>query len=77
MPNLYSRLPQALLLCALPFSLLAQSTVASAQRLPQTVKPEHYTLALAPDLKTATFTGKESIDVDLEQPARRNHAQRR
>jgi aminopeptidase N/puromycin-sensitive aminopeptidase len=41
---------------------------ASAERLPQTVRPEHYTLALTPDLKTATFTGVESIDVTLAEP---------
>jgi len=40
---------------------------AFAQRLPQTVKPEHYALTLAPNLKDATFTGKESIDVEVEQ----------
>ncbi len=40
-----------------------------AQRLPTTVTPEHYSLTLAPDLKTATFTGKETIDVTLAQPA--------
>ena len=46
---------------------LLSAPFAIAQRLPQTVKPEHYTLSLAPDLKTATFTGRESIDVDVEQ----------
>jgi len=42
---------------------------ASAQRLPLTVIPEHYTLALTPDLKAATFAGVESIDVNLAEPA--------
>jgi aminopeptidase N/puromycin-sensitive aminopeptidase len=39
-----------------------------AQRLPEGTHPEHYTLTLTPDLKTATFTGKETIDVTLTQP---------
>lgn len=42
---------------------------ASAQRLPSGVHPEHYTLALTPDLKAATFTGTESIDVTLDRPS--------
>jgi len=51
-------------------SLLSLVSLSShAQRLPQTVKPEHYTLKLTPDLKSATFTGKESIDAVLSEPA--------
>ena len=42
---------------------------AHAQRLPQTVHPEHYQLTLTPDLKSATFTGKEKIEVVLDRPA--------
>jgi aminopeptidase N len=42
---------------------------ASAERLTQTVRPEHYTLTLTPDLKAATFTGIETIDVNLAEPA--------
>jgi aminopeptidase N len=49
----------------LPFCPIA----AHAQRLPANVHPEHYTLSLTPDLKTATFTGKETIDVTLAAPA--------
>jgi len=41
---------------------------AGAQRLPQNVRPDHYTLTLAPDLKAATFSGSESIDVTLAEP---------
>ena len=41
---------------------------AHAQRLPDTVRPDHYTLSLTPDLKTATFAGVESIDVTLKVP---------
>src|ERR1700751_3337414 len=40
-----------------------------AQRLPQTVHPEHYQLTLTPDLKDATFTGSEKIEVVLGQPS--------
>jgi aminopeptidase N len=40
------------------------------QRLPQTVRPEHYSLALTPDLKAATFTGDETIDVTLTAPSK-------
>ncbi len=43
---------------------------ATAQRLPTTVVPTHYTLAFTPDLKTATFSGDESIDVNIAQPTR-------
>ncbi|MBV8630641.1 MAG: M1 family peptidase, partial [Silvibacterium sp.] len=42
---------------------------ADAQRLPKTVHPEHYQLTLTPDLKNATFTGSERIDVVLDQPS--------
>ncbi len=41
---------------------------AGAQRLPSTVVPEHYTLTLTPDLKAATFSGIESIEVSVKQP---------
>ncbi|HEX3663398.1 MAG TPA: M1 family metallopeptidase [Acidobacteriaceae bacterium] len=44
------------------------ATVAYGQRLPDTVTPQHYTLKLTPDLKAATFTGVETIDVDVKQP---------
>ena len=30
--------------------------------------PTHYTLTLTPDLKTATFSGVEAIDVNIKQP---------
>jgi aminopeptidase N/puromycin-sensitive aminopeptidase len=43
---------------------------ARAQRLPSTVVPTHYTLKLTPDLKTASFSGVESIDVNISQPTR-------
>jgi aminopeptidase N len=40
------------------------------QRLSTTVIPTHYTLKLAPDLKAATFSGEESIDVMVEAATR-------
>ena len=48
-------------------TLTAPSAVRG-QRLPTTVLPEHYTLTLTPDLKAATFSGVESIDVTVKQP---------
>jgi len=49
--------------------VLAPTRSATAQRLPDTVRPEHYTLSLTPDLKAATFSGVETIDVTLAEPA--------
>jgi len=54
----------AAVLCCLS---LATSVAASGQRLPETVQPEHYTLTLTPDLKAATFSGVETIDVGYVQ----------
>src|ERR1700712_5005288 len=47
----------------------ALATVASAQRLPINVHPEHYALHLTPDLKAASFTAEETIDVLLDAPS--------
>jgi aminopeptidase N/puromycin-sensitive aminopeptidase len=49
--------------------LLSSASPAASQRLASTVRPEHYTLALTPDLKTATFSGVETIDIVLDEPA--------
>ncbi|HZD50574.1 MAG TPA: hypothetical protein VE178_17660, partial [Silvibacterium sp.] len=49
--------------------LICLTVQAHAQRLPQTVHPEHYQLTLTPNLKDATFTGSEKIDVVLDQPS--------
>ncbi|HEV2486653.1 MAG TPA: M1 family metallopeptidase [Terracidiphilus sp.] len=46
--------------------ILAAIYPAGAQRLPATVFPEHYSLTLTPDLKAATFSGVESIDVTVK-----------
>jgi aminopeptidase N/puromycin-sensitive aminopeptidase len=48
--------------------VLASTRSATAQRLPTTVRPEHYTLSLTPDLKAATFSGAETIDVTVAEP---------
>jgi aminopeptidase N/puromycin-sensitive aminopeptidase len=41
-----------------------------AQRLPAGVRPEHYSLTLTPDLRAATFSGEETIDVILDAPSK-------
>src|SRR5271163_4551685 len=41
---------------------------ARAQRLSQVAIPQHYSLALTPNLKDATFAGSETIDLTLAQP---------
>ena len=43
---------------------------AAAQRLPQTVKPIHYDITVAPDLAAARFTGEETIRVQLAEATR-------
>jgi aminopeptidase N len=55
--------------CIVALLALAATFTAQAQRLPNTVLPQHYSLNLTPDLKTATFAGSETIDVTLAQPA--------
>ncbi|MDR3745609.1 MAG: M1 family aminopeptidase [Acidobacteriaceae bacterium] len=43
---------------------------AEAQRLPGGVRPDHYSLVITPDLKDATFTGSETIEVVLDAPSK-------
>ena len=50
------------------FFALAAASGSFAQRLPSSVRPEHYALTLTPDLKSATFSGIESIDVRIAEP---------
>jgi aminopeptidase N/puromycin-sensitive aminopeptidase len=63
------RLVRCVSFCLLPCITLSAAPLARAQRLPETVLPQHYSLTLAPDLKAATFTGSETIDVSLTEPA--------
>ncbi len=53
-------IPVALLLLVMP--------AAMAQRLPGNVIPSHYQITLVPDLKNATFSGDETIDVEVLKP---------
>jgi aminopeptidase N len=55
--------------CLLAAVALSTPWSARAQRLPENARPQHYTLKLTPDLKTATFAGEETIDLNLTQPA--------
>jgi aminopeptidase N/puromycin-sensitive aminopeptidase len=58
-------------LCALAVIiclLLSFSHAARAQRLSENVIPSHYSLEFAPDLKAATFSGSEVIDVHIKAP---------
>jgi aminopeptidase N/puromycin-sensitive aminopeptidase len=55
-----------LLLCCLA---VLPTTKLLGQRLPSTVRPEHYSLTLTPDLKAAAYTGVESIDINVAEPA--------
>ena len=49
--------------------LLLIPAAARAQRLPADVVPEHYDLAVTPNLPAATFTGKARITVRLTKPS--------
>jgi aminopeptidase N/puromycin-sensitive aminopeptidase len=71
MTSLLSLLPRpaARLAGAAAAFLLIAAPALMAQRLPANVRPEHYTLRLTPDIDEATFSGDETIDVTLAQPA--------
>ncbi|MBS1813635.1 MAG: M1 family metallopeptidase [Acidobacteria bacterium] len=50
-------------------AMFALAVSVPAQRLSTDVHPEHYKLHFTPDLKSATFTGEETIDVVLHKPS--------
>jgi aminopeptidase N/puromycin-sensitive aminopeptidase len=52
---------------AVLLSLFAAASVLFAQRLPGGAHPDHYSLKLTPDLKAATFSGDETLDLTLDQ----------
>ena len=54
----------------LVYLLPSTSSSAWAQRLPDTVIPTQYGLTFTPDLKAATFTGTESIDISVRERLR-------
>ena len=58
----------SLFVCTIAAFTFALSSSLQAQRLPTTVRPQHYALTLTPDLKAATFTGSETIDITLSEP---------
>ncbi|CAM5999962.1 unnamed protein product [Sphagnum balticum] len=43
----------------------AESIEVARDRLPKDVVPKHYTLTLTPDLAAFTFTGEETVDVQV------------
>jgi aminopeptidase N len=53
---------------AASFLLALAAPLHAAARLPVNVIPSHYALTIAPDLAAETFTGSETIDVDLREP---------
>ncbi|HUD13412.1 MAG TPA: hypothetical protein VMQ56_07130, partial [Terracidiphilus sp.] len=59
---------RAVFATALLCLLVVAARPVHAQRLANTVIPEHYTLRLTPDLKAATFSGVETIEVTLAEP---------
>lgn len=70
-----ARLPIFVTVIRLSFAAFLLSSLilagpAGAQRLGNNVRPEHYTITLAPDLKAATFTGSETIDVSVASPTK-------
>ena len=51
------------------FILALIPVLATAQRLPGGVVPEHYNLSFTPNLQSATFSGEETIDLQLVKPS--------
>jgi aminopeptidase N len=58
----------ALIAAAVTFVLTISAPSLQAQRLPSNVVPERYALTLTPDLEAATFSGAETIDVNIKTP---------
>ena len=59
------------LLAGLGFLVVCSSpSAARAQRLPTVARPQHYSLALTPNLQDATFAGSETIDLTLSEPVK-------
>ena len=66
-----ARIPRLFLsFVALAGALTVCGSQLSAQRLPTAVLPDEYRLTLTPDLKAATFTGVEEIDVTVKEPTK-------
>src|SRR5580704_19555433 len=55
------------ILAVVIFGLLTLS-IATAQRLPETARPENYKLTFTPDLENAKFTGDETIAIRVLKP---------
>src|SRR3974390_3153189 len=55
-------------LLAVSTFLVLTFSVANAQRLPETARPENYKLTFAPDLEKARFEGDETIAVRVLKP---------
>ena len=60
----------ALAVAALASLVLLPCRPAHADRLPKTVIPTHYDLKLSPNIKAATFSGVEKIDVNVKEATR-------
>ena len=51
------------------FVFLFIPMIASGQRLPAGIVPQHYGLTFTPDLANATFSGEETIEIQVLKPA--------
>ena len=52
------------------YSILGFPLAALAQRLPHLATPDNYKLTLAPDFSTDTFTGVETIQIEVLKPTK-------
>ena len=53
----------------LVFTAIFSAESGLAQRLPTNARPDHYSLAITPNISAATFAGTETIDVSLAAPS--------